>query len=224
VEKELFREFRRAYHDYAAHPPKPESVLEWLSLMQHHGAPTRLLDFTYSIYVAAYFAVETATASAAVWAVRIDWALEESARSLRAAGKRPSDLRKLKVRFVEGTEQIITPLLFQKRFAKLACPVNAFRLNERLRIQKGLFLAPGSINCTFMENLTAMNGHDDPKNVFRIVIPADQIRNMRAALFDMNITRRALFPGLDGYAQSLGIWHPVFDPQSRLHKAVMKSV
>jgi hypothetical protein len=59
VELELSREFRRAYHQYALHVPRPESVLEWSSVMQHHGAPTRLLDFTYSIYVAAYFALES---------------------------------------------------------------------------------------------------------------------------------------------------------------------
>ena len=58
LERELLREFRRTYHNYAAHVPEPERLLEWLSLMQHHGAPTRLLDFTFSIYVAAYFAVK----------------------------------------------------------------------------------------------------------------------------------------------------------------------
>jgi len=46
VEAELFREFRRAYHQYARHVPQSDAVLEWLSLMQHHGAPSRLLDFT----------------------------------------------------------------------------------------------------------------------------------------------------------------------------------
>src|SRR5262245_6198309 len=54
LEDRIFREFRRAYHLYAQHIPKPELVTEWLSLMQHYGAPTRLLDFSYSIYVAAY--------------------------------------------------------------------------------------------------------------------------------------------------------------------------
>src|SRR5438093_2893211 len=35
-------------------------TLEWLALMQHYGAPTRLLDFTYSFWIALFFAFEEA--------------------------------------------------------------------------------------------------------------------------------------------------------------------
>ena len=46
TEERVCREFRRAYHQYALHVPRRSAMLEWFSLMQHHGAPTRLLDFT----------------------------------------------------------------------------------------------------------------------------------------------------------------------------------
>jgi hypothetical protein len=44
IEQALLREFMRAYPpDASTPPPDNNDTLAWLSLMQHHGAPTRLL-------------------------------------------------------------------------------------------------------------------------------------------------------------------------------------
>src|SRR5919197_1135246 len=43
--------------------------IDILSLMQHHGTPTRLLDFTHSPLIAAYFALRDARGDSAIWVI-----------------------------------------------------------------------------------------------------------------------------------------------------------
>jgi hypothetical protein len=47
----------------------PTTPLEWLAIAQHHGMSTRLLDWTESILVAAYFATRNANALGLVYGV-----------------------------------------------------------------------------------------------------------------------------------------------------------
>lgn len=210
LEKQLVREFRRKRHVYDA-AGAPEHGLELLALMRHHGAPTRLLDWTYSMYVAAFFALETARKDkpCAVWAINAWWCRKRLPAPYRPS---PEELR------TDHEDNIIVDRLLATP-ALLAYPVNPFRLNQRLTIQRGLFLLPGDTSKSFAENLVAQADGTTgtlAAHLKKIVIPWEARRDCLLELQRMNVTRATLFPGLDGFAESLRLSWWVLEPQESI--------
>lgn len=191
-EQRIRRIFERKAHLHLVDPPKADE-LEWLALMQHHGAPTRLLDFTWSPYVAAFFAFERAVADCAVWGVNLAllWDLHDRHRiDGRKVGEADPRDRAAFARYY-----------LPNRYA-FVWQGDPFRMPQRVIAQSGTFLVSGHLGLTVEEILERYPSSDEL--LLQFVFDAKQIRTeAMGSLYSMNITQATLFPGLDGLARSM---------------------
>ena len=206
-ERRILRIFKRKAHLFLDHIPDDKDSFRWLGMMQHHGAPTRLLDFTWSFYVAAFFALEGATSDAAIWAVNLN-ALYEP---LKLAGRRSKVSHDDLIPKIEGNyERYFLDNKFS--FAVYGEPTI---MNQRLIAQSGTFIIPSTLSEP-VENILSHYSH--PKPLIKYVLATRKLRAIAMRkLYSMNVTYYTLFPGLDGLARSMGFeseYNWAFDPRT----------
>ena len=207
LEAALAREFRRRARGEEQRFIQ-DDMLNCLALMRHYGAPTRLLDCTYSPFVAAQTALREGLNRKhlpLIWCFSTEWMNQHCWRVLgRASVKLGPDGRR-RIRF--------DALSKRRPPAKLVVHDNPYFLNQRLTAHQGAFLFAGDIRRPFCENLKSMQGWHLGENVFKLYLRFDNMMKVGAVktLKRMNVSSAVLFPGLDGFARSLGEELPFYD-------------
>lgn len=212
-EERAIRVFRRKAHVFLHDAAVLDDDLRCLALMQHHGAPTRLIDFTKSPFVAAFFAMQQLHGDAAVYALNTPALWKAAPRFDPALNREAIDLRK--------------PDSYQRYFAGNALPLVWFgepnQMDARLVAQSGILVVPGTLEAS-LERLLAGYEASEPL-IRKFILPAALREPALRALYRMNITAATLFPGLDGLARSIDyelemVWEQlIVDYQSRLGKS-----
>ena len=194
AEAKSIRIFRRKAHNYLTDLRVLENDLRCLALMQHHGAPTRLMDFTKSPYVAAFFALEQATDYAAVYA------LNTPALWSTAPVAKPEFTRDRIDPRLNGTYND----LFASNQYEMIWTGEPTEMDSRLVAQSGTFVIPGVLDKSIDEILRA---YDTGKPLLKkCILPAHKIRpDAMRFLYRANITNATLFPDLDGLAKSMAL-------------------
>lgn len=196
LEAHILRNFIRYSRPYFSTPP----VNEWEVLVtaQHHGLPTRLLDWTYSPLVAAHFATvdQGQRSDRVVW--RLDWKSVHRCFRLPEIALPIQDLEK-----ILGGHNPMTPwALFDGLTGnqQFACMVEPPSLDQRIVAQSATFTLCSDKRQPFDRFLEA---HGLGSTLTRFIIPAGEAARFRDQLDLVSVDERRLFPDLDGVAAEM---------------------
>jgi hypothetical protein len=197
LEEHILRNFIRYSRPHLGTDP----VNDWEHLVsaQHHGVPTRLLDWSYSPLIAAFFATrpneQREEPDRAVW--RLDWKLLHEKFDLPQLSLPIKDLDEL-----FGKEGHFTPWVLMRRGAgrDFACLLEPPSLDQRIVAQAAVFTLCSDKSRPFDAFLDA---HGLGKALTKYVIPGEEISRLRDQLDLVGVDERRLFPDLDGVAAAI---------------------
>lgn len=205
VEENLIRNFQK-YSPLNTLTGEYSNIWNWISLGQHHGLPTRLLDWTFSPNVALHFMTENIRSfgvDGVIWMVDFIAVKNYLPEVLKDKLNRKKFLgfatRELKESIGDSIEEIMA---FTKKNGNGLVFFEPPSIDERIVNQFAMFsfmLDPDTDKFEWLKQ--------HPDLYKRIIIPKELKWEIRDKLDQANISERIIYPGLDGISKWLSRWY-----------------
>ena len=215
LERHLLRNFRKYSQTVSGHLP---SFWHLLTIAQHHGLPTRLLDWTYSPYIALHFATanhEKFDIDGVIWVVNFERTHERLPAPLKdclgAEGAQAFTVELLSNlqprndgRTLQEESSFHDVIRSLEEFDGLGRETDFLlffeppSMDNRIVNQFALFSVMPDAGMAVDDWLSKRKGLHK-----RVILPSSLKWEIRDKLDQCNITERVLFPGLDGLSSWL---------------------
>lgn len=193
--------FKSKFHIYSGLEHIPKSKLSWLSVMQHYGVPTRLIDFTTSPYIALYFALETydplSKKDFSIFAIDYTAIMDLSLQHIRKADTQFQETRST----LQGKQDLVFDEVVDRYSYDIAWVTEPIELNARIDRQSGTFLIAGNLEKR-IESIVNLPLYESA-TLFKIRIPSSLYEGAYVALRKMNINSKSIYGDLAGLAKSI---------------------
>jgi hypothetical protein len=178
MEKLMLNEFKRGSLPLTEF--KPENNWDWLALAQHHGLPTRLLDWSYSALAAMYFAVEKPAQKndEGKFENGVVWILSALVDDFRANTETTDPLSNKITKVFRST-------VVSRRISAQAGIFTVHKINKEGRMIKF------ETNREFKDKLT------------KAIIPHEQFASIRKQLHVLGVNHATIYPDIDGFCRHL---------------------
>lgn len=195
------KQFSGKFHLYADYAINPGSKLEQLALMQHYGAPTRLVDFTQSPYLALYFAMESynplSKKDFSLYAVDATSLMKCSLKGLQDFDNKFT----LDLNTLEDEKDRVFDDIIDRFSIDLLWVSEPKVINRRLDLQAGTFLV--SINRGTKLEAAISNPIYSDVDIVKYIIPSTLYESVYVLLRKANITSKSVYSDLEGLGRSV---------------------